>query len=91
MPRYYGDLLQEIFLRNRVRCRDGACAGVDLSEKDRIPGRPYHHLPAEKLNRVQPKSLLYQLSYVGAAAELKKRVIRILRLFEAGPLRFHSK
>src|SRR5213595_725838 len=57
---------REIPIRNRVRCRDSACAGVDLSENDRFPGRPYHHLPAEKLNRVQPKSLLYQLSYVGA-------------------------
>src|SRR5437763_6200866 len=57
---------KEIPLRNRVRCRDSACTGVDLSENDRFPGRPYHNLPPEKLNRVQPKSLLYQLSHVGA-------------------------
>src|SRR4029453_1785005 len=62
-------------LGNRVRCRDGGCAGVDLSENDRFPGRPYHHLPAEKLNRGHPKSLFYQLSYGGGGGRDIKRLI----------------
>ena len=65
--RYYGDLLAGKFPYAIVFDAETTRVPAWIYPRsDRFPGRPYHHPPAEKLNRVHPEITALSAEYVGA-------------------------